>query len=60
MYTELSMKSRKWKGLYFYKPPKIHAEPFCDFMHDLYENFVSDDKLYVVMGDMNCNMLVKN
>ena len=29
-------------------------------MHDVCENFVSDDKLCVVMGDMNCNMLVKN
>ena len=60
MSIELSMKSRKWNVLYIYKPPKIHTEPFCNFIHDLYENFVSDDKLCVVMGDINCNMLVKN
>ena len=60
MSIELSMKSRKWNVLYIYKPPKIHTEPFCNFIHDLCENFVSDDKLCVVMGDINCNMLVKN
>ena len=60
MSIELSMKSRKWNVLYIYKHQKISTKPFCEFMLDLCENFVSDDKLCVVMGDMNCNMLVKN
>ena len=60
MSIELSMKSRKWNIIYIYKPPKVLAKTFCDFMHSLCETFVADDKLCIFMGDMNCNMLVKN
>ena len=60
MSIELSMKSRKWNIIYIYKHPKVLAITFCDFMHSLCETFVADDKLCIFMGDMNCNMLVKN
>ena len=57
---ELSMESRKWNAIYIYKPPKVLAKTFSDFMHSLCETFVADDKLCIFMGNINCNMLVKN
>ena len=60
MSIELSMKARKWNIIYIYKPPMVLAKTFWDFMHSICENFAADDKLCIFMGDMNCNMLVKN
>ena len=54
------MKSRKWNIIHIYKPPKVLVKTFCDLMHSLCETFVADDELCLFMGDMNCNMLVKN
>ena len=58
MTIELHLKSGKCCLFYVYKPPKVSQNIFYDFMIDKCETLLGMCKLYLVIGDLNCNWLV--
>ena len=52
---ELIIKSRKWYISYIYRPPSVKDTVLCDVLRSQCESFVSDNNLYVAIGDLNMN-----
>ena len=54
---ELLIKSRKWYISYIYRPPSIKSAVLCELLKSQCESFVSENNLYLAIGDLNVNCL---
>ena len=57
MTVEVTTKSGKWCLFNVYKPPRINALTFYDFMSSKCEILLTQSKLFLSLGDMNLNTL---
>ena len=52
---ELIIKTRKWYISYIYRPPSVKDTVLCEVLRSQCESFVSENNLYVAIGDLNIN-----